>query len=124
LDHLAGLATRSEKSDDAMHIRPILFAAVMLAFSAKVLAAPSSAIGSESMTAQRKLQPVGDCVKQTDCRYRWLRCGKGWCRGPFDPFGGGSIPKVEMQCVTTVEPCASEQPKTPWEALFGRSADP
>ena len=83
--------------------------AAMLALSVSASAAPISSVFSDLVLAQPPVWPVADCIRYSDCRYRWLRCGKGWCRGPWDPFGSGSIPKVEMRCPTTTEPCAPEQ---------------
>jgi len=92
-----------------MDVRLTVCAAAMLALSTNVSAAPAIPIVSEFMTALAPIQRAADCIKYSDCHYRWLRCGKGWCRGPWDPFGSGSIPKIEMHCTTTVEPCAPEQ---------------
>ncbi|ARN82929.1 hypothetical protein DSM21852_24670 [Methylocystis bryophila] len=101
-----------------MLVRLILLVAATLALGAPAWAAP---LGADGLVPRSPLQRVAECVKQTDCGYRWLRCGKGWCRGPFDsPFGGG-VPKVEMQCVTT---CAPEQQESLWDALFGRNPAP
>ena len=79
----------------------------MLALGANASAAPISVI-SKGVMARTPVQVAGDCIRYSDCQYRWLRCGNGWCRGPLDPFGGGSAPKIEMHCTTTVEPCGPE----------------
>ena len=81
----------------------------MLALSTNASAVPWNGAVSGLISARTPVWRVTDCVRYSDCHYRWLRCGNGWCRGPWDPFGGGSIPKVEMHCTTTVEPCAPEQ---------------
>jgi hypothetical protein len=104
-----------------MLVRLILLAAAVLALSARAWAAP---VRADGLISRSPLQLVAECVKQTDCHYRWLRRGNGWSRGPFDPPFGGGIPKVETQCQTIVEPCAPEQQETLWEALFGRRPEP
>ena len=92
-----------------MGVRLAVSGAAMLALSTSVSAAPSSVIISELILARSPIQQAADCIRYSGCHYRWLRCGHGWCRGPWDPFGGGSIPKIEMHCTTTVEPCTPEQ---------------
>ena len=93
-----------------MDVRLTVSVAAMLALSANVSAAPTSINMSEFITPRTPIQLTADCIRYSDCQYRWLRCDNGWCRGPFDPFGGGSLPKIEMYCTTTVEPCVPEQP--------------
>ena len=89
-----------------MDVRLTVAAAAMLALSTNESAAFTS---SSIATTQTPTQLAADCIRYSDCHYRWLRCGNGWCRGPWDPFGGGSIPKIEMYCTTIVEPCVPEQ---------------
>jgi len=102
-----------------MDVRLTVSGAAMLVLSMNASAAPVSTIISEFVTAPTSIQLAAECIRYSDCQYRWLRCGNGWCRGPWDPFGGGSIPKIEMHCTTTVEPCPPEQPASdPWGGLF------
>ena len=102
-----------------MRVRLAMSGAAMLAVSTSVFAAPMSVITVEFVTARAPIQLAAECIRYSNCHYRWLRCGNGWCRGPWDPFGGGSMPKIEMHCTTTVEPCDSEQPATlGWGGLF------
>ena len=93
-----------------MGVRLAVSGAAMLAISTSVSAAPTNVVFLELITARTAIQRAADCIRYSDCHYRWLRCGNGWCRGPWDPFGGGSIPKIEMYCATTVEPCVQERP--------------
>jgi len=101
-----------------MDVRLTVSGAAMLALSMNASAAPASTIISEFMTTRAPMQLVAECIRYSNCQYRWLRCGNGWCRGPWDPFGSGSIPKVETRCTTTVEPCDPEQPAPFWGGLF------
>ena len=103
-----GCATNYKKRI-LMGVRLAVSGAAMLALSTSVSAAPWSGIISEPLLAGTPIQRTADCIRYSNCHYRWLRCGNGWCRGPWDPFGGGSIPKIEMYCTTTAEPCAPEQ---------------
>jgi len=94
-----------------MDLRLTAYVAGVLALSANASAAPMSA--SAPMRTRAPIQIVEDCIHYSDCSYQWLRCGNGWCRGPWDPFGGGSAPKVELRCTTTVEPCVAGRPAGP-----------
>ena len=113
-----GRTIKCEGGEGAMDIRITAYGAAMLALCANAAAAPMGAF-SKPVMARTPFQLAGDCIRYSDCQYRWLRCGNGWCRGPLDPFGDGSAPKVEMHCTTTVEPCGPEQQKGTAGGCFG-----
>ncbi len=85
----------------------IIYGAAMLFIGANASAA---GIGGPP-TSPRSIHLASDCI--SDCQYRWLRCGNGWCRGPWDPFGGGSAPKIEMHCIALEQSCAAKEPDRP-----------